>query len=75
MDAAKRIYLSRVVEKIDNNKKYADKIGTKNHSKIRVEEKKDVRRTNKRKKKMTTVLSAFSIILLIKFIIKSPHIF
>lgn len=33
MDGARRIYLSCIVEKINNNKNYADKIGTKNNSK------------------------------------------
>lgn len=35
MDGARRIYLSCVVEKINNNRRYADKIGTKNISKWR----------------------------------------
>ena len=36
MDAAKRIKLSRIVDKIQRNKNYADKIGTVNKSELRV---------------------------------------
>ena len=32
MDTLKRMYLLKVIEKIDNNKKYADKLGMKNKS-------------------------------------------
>lgn len=39
MSGATRIYLSRVVEKIDSNKRFAEKIGIKNTSKMN--EKKD----------------------------------
>lgn len=39
MNGATRIYLSRVVEKIDSNKSFAEKIGIKNTSKMN--EKKD----------------------------------
>ncbi len=39
MKAADRIYLSRIAERIDKNKKYADKIGTKNKSKIKANKK------------------------------------
>lgn len=41
MDAAERIYLSRVIEKINNNKNFADKIGIKNISKLKVPQKKN----------------------------------
>lgn len=41
MDAARRMYLSRIVEKIDNNKRFADKIGLKNKSKIQINQEKD----------------------------------
>ena len=34
MNVSKRLYLIRIAEKIDKNKKYADKIGTQNKSKI-----------------------------------------
>lgn len=34
MDAAKRIHLSRIAEKIYKNKKYAHKIGTNDNSKF-----------------------------------------
>lgn len=37
MDVARRIYLCRVAEKIDRNKNYAEKIGIKNKSKIKTE--------------------------------------
>lgn len=41
MDAARRMYLSRIVEKIDNNKRFADKIGLKNKSKIQIKQDKN----------------------------------
>lgn len=34
VETAKRIYLSRIVEKMDKNKTYADRIGIKNKSKL-----------------------------------------
>lgn len=34
MDIVRRMYLSRIVEKIDNNRRFADKIGLTNKSKI-----------------------------------------
>ena len=40
MDVPRRMYLIRVSEKIDKNKKYADKIGTKNNSLLKKETKK-----------------------------------
>lgn len=40
MEIAKRIYLSRLAEKIDKNKDYAERIGTKNKSRF-IEEKKN----------------------------------
>ena len=43
MDVTRRIYLSRITEKIDNNKKYAEKIGIYNRSKFRTKDKKDVK--------------------------------
>lgn len=42
MDAAKRIYLTRIAERVDKNRKYADKIGTKNRSRIRTDKKKNL---------------------------------
>ena len=36
MDVAKRIKLSRIVDKIQRNQNYADKIGTVNKSELRV---------------------------------------
>lgn len=38
MNVTRRIYLSRIVEKIDNNKSFADKMGLKNKSKIQRKE-------------------------------------
>lgn len=38
MEAAKRSHLSRVVEKIDQNKKYADRLGIKNKSNLKASE-------------------------------------
>lgn len=35
MDGATRVYLSRVVEKIDNNKRFSEKLGIKNMSKMK----------------------------------------
>ena len=32
MDIKRRMYLLSIIEKMDNNKKYADKLGTKNKS-------------------------------------------
>ena len=40
MDIRRRMYLSNVIEKIENNKKYADNIGIKNKSML-VEDKKE----------------------------------
>lgn len=34
VETAKRIYLSRIVEKVDKNRAYADRIGIKNKSKL-----------------------------------------
>lgn len=34
VETAKRIYLSRIVEKVDKNKAYADRIGIKNKSEL-----------------------------------------
>lgn len=36
MDVVRRMYLSQIAEKIDNNKRFADKIGLKNKSKIQI---------------------------------------
>lgn len=41
MDVVRRMYLSRIVEKIDNNKRFADKIGLKNKSKIQINQEKN----------------------------------
>ena len=40
MDIKRRMYLLNIIEKIDNNKKYADKLGIKNKSMF-VEDKKE----------------------------------
>lgn len=42
MNVTRRIYLSRIVEKIDNNKSFADKMGLKNKSKIQIKEAKNL---------------------------------
>lgn len=42
MDAARRIYLTRIAERVDQNRKYADKIGTKNKSNITTDRKKNL---------------------------------
>lgn len=42
MNVTRRIYLSRIVEKIDNNKNFADKMGLKNKSKIQIKEAKNL---------------------------------
>ena len=39
MEAERRIYLIRMIDKIDKNKKYAGKIGTRNKSMFRDEKK------------------------------------
>lgn len=36
MDVERRIYLCRMAEKIDNNKNYAEKIGTLNKSMMKI---------------------------------------
>lgn len=41
MDGVTRVYLSRVVEKIDNNKKFAEKLGMKNTSKMKYQKDKN----------------------------------
>lgn len=41
MDVARRMYLSRIAEKIDGNKKFADKIGLKNKSKMQINQEKN----------------------------------
>ena len=41
MDAAKRIRLSRIAEKMDKNKEYACKIGMKNNTKLKTSDKGD----------------------------------
>lgn len=40
MEIAKRIYLSRIVEKVDKNKAYAERIGIKNKSKLAADKRK-----------------------------------
>ncbi|MGN0353809.1 MAG: hypothetical protein ACI4EI_01895 [Muricoprocola sp.] len=43
MEASRRIYLSRIAEKIDENRIYAEKLGIKNKSKMKkTDEKKDL---------------------------------
>ena len=39
MDAAKRIRLSRIAEKMDRNKEFACKIGMKNNTKLKEKDK------------------------------------
>lgn len=34
MEAARRVYLSRMVEKVNKNKEYAERIGTKSKSRF-----------------------------------------
>lgn len=41
MDGITRVYLSRVVEKIDNNRKFAEKLGIKNTSKMKMQKEKN----------------------------------
>lgn len=41
MDVERRVYLSRIAEKIDNNKRFADKIGLKNKSRIQTNQEKN----------------------------------
>ncbi len=39
MDVKMRVYLSRMAEKIEQNKTYAEKLGTKNRSELKYKEK------------------------------------